>query len=418
MAQAPNCDVRVVRSLAERVAERAQSDEYEARRKRWRDVNALRKPDRAPVWCRPAGVWRELIPGAAIACTEPALRAMEVALRRHLYKDAVGDDHIFEAWWGVPAVWRCSTGHVWGLETGKLIATTDRGGWQYERPIATERDYERVTVPEFTYDHEATEAAASWADDTLGDILPVRIECSPPLGPSTLNTSLEQLRGMSAFMLDLAVAPHLVHRLMAKLQEGVLRALRVAEESGRLTLNTHSPMLESEPLRGKSGDTNEVRLCPPISRVVVADLWGVANSQEFQEVSPAMLDEFLLNYQIPVLQQFGASQYGCCEDLSCKIPQVLRIPNLRVFVSSAWTDLDEVIAACGHKCAIMWRQRATDVVFPDDLLSIERHLDEGMRKLHGHYYQVVLRELETLASHPNRLHEWATLAIRLAEKHA
>ena len=32
--------------------ELAESDEYETRRRRWRDVLGLRKPDRAPVWMR------------------------------------------------------------------------------------------------------------------------------------------------------------------------------------------------------------------------------------------------------------------------------------------------------------------------------------------------------------------------------
>jgi hypothetical protein len=58
------------------------------------------------------------------------------------------------------------------------------------------------------------------------------------------------------------------------------------------------------------------------------------------------------------------------------------------------------------------------VVFPDDLEPIRRHLDEGLRKLHGHSYQVVLRELETLQGHPNRLREWASLAKELAARWA
>ncbi|NDK10642.1 MAG: hypothetical protein GW911_01115, partial [Armatimonadetes bacterium] len=82
------------------------------------------------------------------------------------------------------------------------------------------------------------------------------------------------------------------------------------------------------------------------------------NSQEFQVISPAMQEEFLLNYQKPVLQQYGAVQYGCCEDLSQKIDLILRLPNLRVFVCSAWTDLDKVIERCGSSHTIMWRQAA------------------------------------------------------------
>jgi hypothetical protein len=135
-------------------------------------------------------------------------------------------------------------------------------------------------------------------------------------------------------------------------------------------------------------------------------------------VSPAMQEEFLLNYQVPVLQQYGAAQYGCCEDLSRKIGIVLRIPNLRVFVSSYWTDLDKVIAACGATHTIMWRQPAALVTHAHDLEPIKRHLEEGMRRLQGCCYQVVLRELETLGGHPQRLHEWARAAIAAAEEFA
>jgi hypothetical protein len=64
----------------------------------------------------------------------------------------------------------------------------------------------------------------------------------------------------------------------------------------------------------------------------------------------------------------------------------------------------------------MWRQSAQAVVYPADLEPVRRHLEEGMRRLRGCHYQVVLRELETLRGHPNRLREWAQTAIAAAEK--
>jgi hypothetical protein len=133
-----------------------------------------------------------------------------------------------------------------------------------------------------------------------------------------------------------------------------------------------------------------------------------------------MWEEFALQYQLPVLMRFGLVSYGCCDDLTDKIDGVLSIPNLRIFVSSAWTDLDKVIEKCGTRYTIMWRQKASDVVFAKDteLDRIQKHLEEGMRKLQGCYYQVVLRELQTLAGHPDRLHVWTRMAIEAAEKYA
>jgi hypothetical protein len=65
---------------------------------------------------------------------------------------------------------------------------------------------------------------------------------------------------------------------------------------------------------------------------------------------------------------------------------------------------------------IMWRLKASDVVLPDDTTAIRRDLDEGVRKLRGCHYQIVLRELQTLAGHPRRIHEWVRFAIEAAER--
>jgi hypothetical protein len=131
-----------------------------------------------------------------------------------------------------------------------------------------------------------------------------------------------------------------------------------------------------------------------------------------------MWEEFQLRYQKPVLEQYGLCSYGCCENLTHKIDGVLSIKNLRIFVCSAWTDLDRVIDRVGTRYTSMWRQKASDVVFPDDVEPVRRHLDDGMRRLKGCYYQVVLRELQTLMGHPDRLHVWTRLAIEAAERHA
>jgi hypothetical protein len=65
----------------------------------------------------------------------------------------------------------------------------------------------------------------------------------------------------------------------------------------------------------------------------------------------------------------------------------------------------------------MWRQKASDVVFPDDMETIRRDLEEDCKQLQGFHYQIVLRELQTLSGHSNRLHEWTRAAIEMAEKY-
>ncbi|PIU89780.1 MAG: hypothetical protein COS65_27465, partial [Armatimonadetes bacterium CG06_land_8_20_14_3_00_66_21] len=69
MPEFPSKDVSIVSDLARQVIELASSDEYERRRQRWRDVNERRTPDRAPVWCRIALAWREVLPQDSLQCT-------------------------------------------------------------------------------------------------------------------------------------------------------------------------------------------------------------------------------------------------------------------------------------------------------------------------------------------------------------
>ena len=83
-----------------------------------------------------------------------------------------------------------------------------------------------------------------------------------------------------------------------------------------------------------------------------------------------------------------------------------------------WTDLDRVIDRVGRDYVIMWRQKASDVVFADDVDVIRRDLEEGLRRLQGCTIQIVLRELQTLAGHPDRLHVWTQLAKEAAAKYA
>jgi len=171
-------DTQIVRALASRCLELALSPEYEARRRRWRDVNELRRPDRAPVWCRPARCWQEIIPQSSLDCEDPTCRAMEYALRQNLYKHEVGDDHIFEPWWGVPVAWKCSLEHTWGIPIPPQSEATDKGGFRYDPPIKSPEDYDRVQVPHFEADMEQTQRSASQVQDILGESMPVQITCA------------------------------------------------------------------------------------------------------------------------------------------------------------------------------------------------------------------------------------------------
>jgi hypothetical protein len=397
----------IVRELARKTAEIAASPENEAIRRRWRDVNGLRKPDRAPVWCRPVGAWGEILPESSLECTDPWFRSLERGFKMTLFKHELGDDEPLERSFTVGAAFDCDPPNVWGLDVKRHKPNVPGGSWAYDPPLKAEADFDRLRLPSFTYNKQRTQEALSRLDDLLGDILPVRLACGMPVHSILCNMAAD-LRGLMQVMVDMADRPDLVHRLMSHLRDGVLSAMRQVEKTGLLTPNNTGPMTCSDPIGTK----------PANGKLTYKNLWHITNSQEFDQVSPAMWKAFLLDYQMPILEQFGLTGYGCCENLTHKMEDVLSIPNFRVFVCSAWTNLDKVVERIGTDYCIMWRQKASAVVFPHDAREVRRDLEEGMKKLKGCYYQVVLRELQTLAGHPDRLHVWTKHAKEMAAKYA
>jgi hypothetical protein len=289
------------------------------------------------------------------------------------------------------------------VDIGYTRSNEKGGAWAYDPPLKTEIDFDCLVIPRFTLNRRATDRRLAETAELLGDALPVRAVCRPPLH-SILCGWAAKLRGLTEMMMDMAASPALLHRLMAHLRDAVLAGMDQVEATGALTPNNDVAMFASDPFGPEPRD----------GTLSYANLWCSSNAQECDQVSPAMWEEFCLAYQKPIFERFGRVAYGCCENLTHKIPGVMSIPNLHMLVSSAWTDLGKVIDAVGNRKVIMWRQKASDVVFPDDTAAIERHLRNGTAQLKGCHYQIVLRELQTLAGHPNRLHIWARLAKEAA----
>lgn len=399
-------DTDRVRDLAKRVAAIAQEPRMKAIKRRWADVNALRKPDRAPVWCKPVGCWREIIPERMLECTEPWLRRLEYQFLQTIHKRDIDDDEPVEDYLSVSAVFKREPANTWGVDIGRHRSKEEGGAWGYDPPIKTAADLDKLRIPAFSYSEDETLATKTRIEDLLGDILPVRVTAGPMLD-ATLGNAAADLRGLEQMMMDMMAEPDLMHRLMGFLRDATLTALDQLESTGLTSPNNYGPMTCSDFI---GEDSDDEFMCK--------NLWCMANSQEFDQVSPAMWDEFCLQYQKPIFKRFGLVGYGCCENLTHKIDGVLSIPNLRIFVCSAWTDLGTVLEAVGRDYCIMWRQKASDVVFSDAPCKIKHDLMNGAKQLQGRAYQIVLRELETLSGHSNRLHEWTCYAKEAAEKYS
>jgi len=400
-------ELAVVRKLAEQVAAFASSEDNNKIIKRWQDVNGLRKPDRSPVWCRPVACWDELLPKDTLVCKNELLRDLEYNFRQIIIKRQIDDDTPIATYFPVQAHYDIVPPNRWGVDIGRHKPDSAQGAWAYDPPLRNVEDFDKLVAPRFEYnDHKTAQLLESYSF-ILGDIISVKLVYNLGYDNATLGTAAADLRGLEQMMMDMAINPELTHRLMAHLRDSKLQELENIEQNIHLSPNTDDPMLCSDPIGTKYNGKYTLKNC-----------WCAGNSQEFDQVSPAMWEEFCLNYQKPIFKRFGYVCYGCCENLTHKIDGVLTIPNLRIFVCSAWTDLDVVLNKINKSHCIMWRQKASDVVFAKGKKQLYEQMENGLRKLRGQYYQVVLRELQTLAGNMDRLHVWTATAKELAAKYA
>ncbi len=391
------------RKLAVKVAEYASSKENYLTINRWNDVNDLKKPDRAPVWCKPVGAWHEIIPKNSLYCSDPFMRSIELELKKILYKIDIGDDTPVYNYYPVNTVWEFSPSDGYGIKTERNSSNKEGGAWGYVPSVKGYEDIKKLVIPDLFINEVKTRETLEKSFDILGDILPVKLVHELPAN-AIVGHDAAGMRGLEGLMMDTVLEPELLHALISYIRDRVLYLFKKAESMGKITPNNMGSMYQC----------NSFGPEPKDGKFSLKNCWCAANSQEFDQVSPESWEEFCLNYQKPIFDLFGYVAYGCCENLTKKVDSVLTIPNLRILVCSAWTNLDVIIEKSKKDYVIMWRQKASDVLYTDDINKIRQDLIEGCKKLKYSYYQIVLREIETLFGHTKRLHEWTKFAKEAA----
>lgn len=378
--------------------------------KRWRDVNSGRMPDRAPVWCRPAGCWAEMLPEDSLVCKDPFLRKMEYHFRQTLLRRDIDDDHPVYKYFKLSPVIELSQNPPYGFEPKRHSLDEEGAAWGYESALQTSADFDRLVVPRYKFNSRKTSELLERHCELLNDIMEVKVSAiNGYFNMATVCTQAADLRGMEQMMMDMILEPHLMHHLVQIITAGVMNYLDAIEDSGMIFPNIDEPMFLSDPLRPEPVD----------GKYTLKDCWCAGNSQEFDQVNPEMTQEFLIDYQNKIFERFGAVSYGCCENLTKKIDQVLTVPNLRVFVSSAWSDLAKIVERTSNeKHCIMWRHSASDVTCLDTLDKVRRDTEHGAEVLKGRRYQVVLRELQSLFGRESRIYDWAQMCKEVVAEYA
>ena len=391
-------DKSILRGLAEQYRQISDDSIQMPRRRAWSRLNSLL--DHKPLIYVRAFAAKERA-DCRLVTKDPLARRMEQFFRYQLAWYGLGDDSIFEPYITLPAVFAHAG---WGYDVKLTRVDVDGGSFKADYPITDLNDLSGFVDPVHKINEEKTLQMFEAANDAVGDILPVVIDRTPfyTMWHGDIATDLGYLRGMENFMLDIMDTPDELKRLCERMGHGVLSVHEQAEAAGDWSLLSH---------RNQAMPYAEELPWPAIDKPVKRkQLWGFMAAQEFALISPEHHDEFLLQYQLPILKEFGLVAYGCCEDLTRKIDMLKQIPNLRRISVSPFANVEKCAEASGGKYVLSFRPRPAHLV-GDNWKEVARNdLQQGIETLKGTSFDITLKDVETLEGDQNRAKEWVQLA--------
>jgi hypothetical protein len=405
-------DRTVLRDLALEVADIAALPEMARRRRLWVEHNSLRS--RYPMMLVfPEGSWVELLPESALRCADPAAREIEEMLRRRIYGwKHFQDDTVVEREW--VAVKRVSnTG--WGLAPRRIPSPTTRGSYHIDPVIKVPADLKKLRMPEVVYDEKRSLEDLEALRGLFGDILEVRPK-GMRVGFHMLN-HYTALRGLEECMMDMYAEPEMLHEAMRFMTEGNLGLMRQYADMNLLAYNNDNSYQGS----GGNGYTDQLPApgADP-ARVRYADVWGFSESQELAQVSPEHHVEFALQYEKQLLAPFGLNNYGCCEDLTRKLDDVLAVPNMRRISISPWADVDACAARLRGRAIYSWKPNPAHLVGDFNAVRLRDYVRHAVQaaKTHGCFLEMVLKDTHTCEQRPERFDGWTRVAREVIAEEA
>jgi hypothetical protein len=147
--------------------------------------------------------------------------------------------------------------------------------------------------------------------------------------------------------------------------------------------------------------------------------WLRTAAQGFSEVSPAMHDEFDIEYQLKVADRFAYTYYGCCEPLDRKLDIVCKIPNLRKIGVTPWAKEEGMAEYMGGKYVYSRKPNPGNVAIKTDPEVIRKETENTVNlcQKYGCPVEFTLKDISTVAYKPENLIIWANTVSEILDHH-
>jgi hypothetical protein len=420
--------------LSARVAEAATDQRYTPLKDMWTRHNRLEKVEKTPVYvCLKRGTgananpvtWTELIPHDNRISTDPLEADIELQLRQKLYKhDHIPDDEVL-----VPTIWinpvrpgddseggggggdfegidAKQAARLWGLGFNERRTGGPGNAYAVEPTVTSEADLEKLTRPSYVINTDATQERVEQANELVGYKLPIKIR-TDEISYAPTETMIS-LMGMEAVLFGVYDRPEFMHRIMEFITDATIEYHLKRESAGGV---------DSEQTWGYRMPYEEVPEGADTKTLAMG--WATIAAQSMCGLSPNMYEEFVQPYHERMAHVISKDRiyYHGCEDLTKKISIIRKLPNLRRFHISPWTNLKTAAEE-------LERDFVMEVVAHPDTLHVQSDqemrdwLTETMGIAGDNIFDLNLGEIETTFGNPQVLTRWTEIAQEVAEQYA
>ena len=412
-------DKSILRELGQKIADIGSLPIQQQRQEMWSRLNSL-KETKPMVWLNEV-CWNEMEVDheLTLQTSSEFCQRIETEFRLILYQwQHMPCDMVVEPVIYAPLVVKNSG---IGISVEEDVVATEEDNeivsHHFHIQINKEEDIEKIKMPQVSHHVKQSEENYQAYCDIFDGILAVEKRGAPGFWFAPWDDIITWT-GVQDGLMDLALRPEYIHKLVDRLVSVYLQGLDQYEALNLLALNNTNVRIGS----GAYGYTDELPQ-PDYdpNQIRTKDIWGAATPQIFATVSPKMHEEFALQYERRWLERFGLTYYGCCEPLSNKLDILKSVPNLRKISMSPWADLKAAAEQASAKYVLSIKPSpavlAADRWHPD---LAREDLETKLRIVNEHNCQaeIIMKDISTVRHEPQRLWEWAKIAAEVTQQYA
>ena len=404
-------DISILRNLSEKYAEIACSDLQNKRRELWRKNNSLEKNAGPLIIIQNFGSWSEFMrhefSDEKMECRDLFFKNHEKKLKILLWQNGHNDDTVEEPWINQGASHIFTPEGPWGLKVQHINPEESGGAFKEIHPIQDWSELDQMTIPHHKIDELKTKENYDKINNAVGDILEVNLDRSPLMmnHNGSISDPLGHFRGIENLMFDMYDNPEKLKQILEFLRDGTLINQQEGEEAGDFSLTACGDYSLAYFDDGKDPKANSFG-------AKRSDLLCFMQAQEYTMFSPEQHDEFMLQYQIPIMEKFKYVTYGCCEDLTDKINILRQIKNLRMIGVTPSANVAKCAEQIGDQYVISYRPNPAEMVCCGfDESKIRRIIGNALEifKANNCIVHIYLKDIETLEGEWDRLGKWSDI---------